>query len=45
MKLFSVQFWLSAMLSTCVTIVCIYLIKKANEKVNLPIVSDMIDAV
>lgn len=45
MKLFSLDFWVSALLSTMITMVCIYLIKKANEKIQIPVVSEIVEGV
>lgn len=45
MKIFSLSFWASAMVSTMITMVCIYLIKKANSKVSIPVVSDIVEGV
>ena len=45
MKILSLNFWVSALLSTMITMVCIYLIKKVNSKVNLPVVSEIVEGV
>lgn len=44
-RLLSVNFWLQLFLSTFMTMVMIYLIKKLSSKVNVPIVKDIVDAV
>ena len=43
--LLSVNFWLQLFLSTFMTMVMIYLIKKLNEKVNIPVVNDIVSGV
>ena len=45
MRILSLNFWINALASTAITMICIYLIKKANDKVNIPFVSDVVDAV
>ena len=44
-RLLSVNFWLQLFLSTLMTMVMIYLIKKLSSKVNVPIVKDIVEAV
>lgn len=44
-RLLSVNFWLQLFLSTFMTMVMIYLIKKLASKVNVPIMKDIVDAV
>ena len=44
-RLLTVSFWVQLFLSTFLTMVMIYLIKKANEKVQLPVVSDIVEGV
>lgn len=44
-RLLSVNFWLQLFLSTFMTMIMIYLIKKLSSKVNVPIVNDIVDAV
>ena len=44
-RFFTVSFWVQLFLSTFLTMVMIYLIKKANEKIPLPVVSEVIDGV
>ena len=44
-RIFTVSFWVQLFLSTFMTMVMIYLIKKANEKVKLPVVSDIVEGV
>lgn len=44
-RIFSMNFWVQAFVSTFITMTMIYLIKKVNEKVNIPVVSDIVDGV
>lgn len=44
-KLFSVKWWVSQFISVFMTMVFIYLIKLMLGKVNIPIASDIADAV
>lgn len=44
-KLFSVNWWVSQFISIFITMVFIYLIKLMLGKVNIPIASDIADAV
>lgn len=44
-KVFTVSFWIQLFISTFMTMLMIYLIKKANEKVKLPVVSDIVEGV
>lgn len=44
-RLFTMSFWVQLFLSTFMTMTMIYLIKKANDKVKLPVVSDIVDGV
>lgn len=44
-KLFSVNWWVSQFISVFMTMVFIYLIKLMLGKVNIPIASDIADAV
>jgi len=44
-RLFTVSFWVQLFLSTFMTMVMIYLIKKANTKLNIPVVSDIVEGV
>ena len=43
MKIFSLSFWASALVSAFITMVCFWLLKKANEKVKIPLVSEVIE--
>lgn len=43
--LLSINFWLQLFLSTFMTMVMIYLIKKMNEKVKIPVVNDIVSGV
>lgn len=42
MNVFSLNWWLSTLVSTLVTMVFIYLIKKFAAKVSIPVVSDIV---
>ena len=44
-RIFTMSFWVQLFISTFMTMLMIYLIKKANEKVKLPIVSDIVENV
>ena len=44
-RLLSVNFWLQLFLSTFMTMVMIYIIKKLSEKVNIPVVNDIVEGV
>lgn len=39
------SWWISMIVSTFVTMIFIYLIKKASQKINVPIVSDIVESV
>lgn len=41
MNVFSVNWWISTFVSTLVTMVFIYFIKKMTAKFNIPVVSDI----
>ena len=41
MNAFSPSWWLSTLAATCVTMVFIYLIKRATAAVHIPLVSDI----
>ena len=45
MKIFSFNWVISTLLSTLITMVFIYIIKRAAEKVQIPVVSDVVAAV
>lgn len=45
MRIFSVHFWVSAFVSTFMTMLMIYLIKKVAGTVKIPVVSDVANAV
>lgn len=45
MKVFSFNFWATALTSTFITMICIFLFKKFNDKVQIPLVSDVIESV
>lgn len=44
-RFFTASFWVQLFLSTFMTMVMIYLIKKANEKLNIPVVSEIVEGV
>lgn len=41
MNVFSLNWWISTIAATCVTMLMIYLIKKATQKVQIPVVSQI----
>ena len=45
MRIFSFNFWAAALMSTFITMICIFLFKKFNDKVKIPLVSDVIESV
>jgi hypothetical protein len=45
MRIFTVNFWVQAFVSTFITMIMIYLIKKIAGTVNIPVVSDVAQAV
>lgn len=45
MNVFSINWWVSTFVSTLVTMVFIYFIKKITMKYNIPVVSDVAAAV
>lgn len=45
MGIFSMKFWVQAFVSTFITMLMIYLIKTISSKVNIPVVSDVAQAV
>ena len=45
MRVFSMNFWIQAFVSTFITMLMIYLIKKVAGTVNIPVVSDVAQAV
>lgn len=44
-RLLSINWWLQLFLSTFMTMIMIYLIKKLSSKVNVPIVNDIVKEV
>lgn len=44
-RIFSVNFWVQAFVSTFITMLMIYLIKKVAGTVKIPVVSDVAQAV
>lgn len=45
MNIFSINWWISTFVSTLVTMVFIYIIKRMSAKFNIPVVSDVVAAV
>lgn len=43
MKLTSLSWWTSALMSTFMTMVLMYIIKKATANVNIPVVSNIVN--
>lgn len=44
-RIFTVNFWVQLFLSTFMTMVMIYLIKKASATVQIPVVKDIVESV
>ena len=44
-RIFTVNFWINLFITTFFTMVMMWLIKKANNKVNVPVVGDIINEV
>lgn len=44
-KLLSPSFWMQTLISTLITMVCIYAIKKVTSKYNIPVVSAIAEEV
>ena len=44
-RIFTVSFWIQLFISTFMTMVMIYLIKKLNSKVAIPVVNDIVQSV
>lgn len=44
-RIFSVNFWMQTFISTLITMFMIYLIKKMATAVNIPVVSEVAQAV
>ena len=44
-KLFSPMWWVSMFINTFITLVFIYMIKKVFAKINVPVVSEMVESV
>lgn len=42
-KFLSINFWVQAFVSAFITMLMFYLIKKINAKVDIPIVSDIVE--
>ena len=45
MNIFSINWWISTFVSTLVTMVFIFFIKKISAKVNIPVVSEVVESV
>lgn len=41
MNIFSLNFWVQTFISTLMTMFCIFIIKRATQKVEIPLVSQM----
>lgn len=44
-KIFSINFWVSTLISTFITMLMIYLIKSVATKYNIPVVSTVAEGV
>ena len=44
-KLFSPSWWVSMFINTFITLVFIYIIKQVFSKINVPVVSNMVESV
>lgn len=44
-QLTKVSWWVNMFITTFVTMIFIYLIKRATQKINVPVVSDMVSEV
>ena len=45
MNIFSINWWLSTFVSTLVTMIFIFFIKKMSARFNIPVVSEVVAAV
>lgn len=45
MRIFSVNFWVGAFINTFITIICLYLLKMLFAKVQVPVVSEVVESV
>lgn len=43
--IFTIRFWVQAFVSTFITMLMIYVIKSVSGKFNIPVVSDVADAI
>lgn len=41
----SLKWWIGVFTSTFITMCCIYIIKRLNQKVSIPVVSDIVEGV
>lgn len=44
-RIFTVNFWVQLFITTFFTMLMMWMIKKANEKISVPVVGDMISEV
>lgn len=44
-RIFTVNFWIQLFITTFFTMLMMWLIKKANEKINVPVVGEIINEV
>ena len=44
-RIFTISFWLQTFISTFITMLCIYAIKKLASSYNIPVVSTVADGV
>ena len=44
-RIFTINFWVQLFITTFFTMLMMWLIKKANEKISVPVVGDMINEV
>ena len=44
-KLFSLDFWATAFMSTIITMICFYVIKKFAGATNIPLVNEIAESV
>lgn len=44
-RIFTINFWVQLFITTFFTMLMMYMIKKVNEKISVPVVGDMINEV
>lgn len=44
-KIFSIDFWVQTLISTIITMIMIYLIKKVAGNINVPVVQAVVEGV